>query len=750
MKINFQTIKFNKTYTKTKQKTNPISFQAMRCNEKNFEIKRLKDLHCPICGLLMLDDTQQKTFIEDVANKKGDALKNALEKYEDESVFIKNQNNNRKKTIYRPQKQQIVNILKELALKYPTLSLAELVRIKSQECLKSLIGKQFIIMNELKDYIYSVEIPDKEKKAFFNVLNEYRNRAQGISDTRFKRKSFINDIQSTIKNPTIKQQVTKIAIKIPTSDNAIDAFFVKYSDSNRSNAEIASKLIKQTTPSTEHLIPKSKQGPNKTNNYICDCEECNSSRGNILFDEWIKNKKDIQKGLQQYLADVQKALDFGELNPKYDSYIEEIIETISQISHGKIKLTVPPTNNDEKKKTILEKRNAEINNISRKMSELIGKILSLKQEITELKEHPQYENITQYSITQTKITELKAKENDLRKKLSIAQKEKEACMDILEKISQLEQELKDHTDKNSDKIKTQIQSLNKSHQLAQLEENNNRIMQINEELFEIEKQIGNLTEKLNTLKKLINENSEPDLSLENIETTIKELESIAKEIHLIENSIFDKELLEERLASIQRERKELEDENKAIINRGKIDPKDDTEYRKYCHFEELYEAAEEIGEYYTTGNRILAQKALEIAQIAQNEIRKKVLELAQIDEVKYFANLTRLSENEEEEIIIKIRLEEIDEILPELEKLYIEYNRISQNKTLDEIETLYRKIKLNKTTQQKIINISNLTTELQNLEDTLSYNQKILGKLRTKYRALSSEEYRKLISLIYY
>ena len=271
MKINFQTIKFNKTYTKTKQKTNPISFQAMRCNEKNFEIKRLKDLHCPICGLLMLDDTQQKTFIEDVANKKGDALKNALEKYEDESVFIKNQNNNRKKTIYRPQKQQIVNILKELALKYPTLSLAELVRIKSQECLKSLIGKQFIIMNELKDYIYSIEIPDEEKKAFFNVLNEYRNRAQGISDIRFKRKSFINDIQSTIKNPTIKQQVTKIAIKIPTSDNAIDAFFVKYSDSNRSNAEIASKLIKQTTPSTEHLIPKSKQGPNKTNNYICDC-----------------------------------------------------------------------------------------------------------------------------------------------------------------------------------------------------------------------------------------------------------------------------------------------------------------------------------------------------------------------------------------------------------------------------------------------------------------------------------------------
>ena len=92
MRVNFQTIKINTNYTKKQTKTNPISFGAFRCSEENFEIKKIPYLHCPICGLLMLKPEEQKTFVNDVASKKGEALKTALEKYEEEKLYIENKN----------------------------------------------------------------------------------------------------------------------------------------------------------------------------------------------------------------------------------------------------------------------------------------------------------------------------------------------------------------------------------------------------------------------------------------------------------------------------------------------------------------------------------------------------------------------------------------------------------------------------------------------------------------------------------
>ena len=191
MRINFQTIKINTNYTKKQTKTNPISFGAFRCGEGNFEIKKIPYLHCPICGLLMLKPEEQKTFVDDIAPKKGEALKTALEKYEDESIFVKDNSSNRRRTIYRSQKQEVVNILKQMALEYPDLSIAELVRLKAKTSLDELIKKQFIIFDEIKDYINDSALSKKEKTILYKILNNYKRNAKGETLTRFKRKSFI-------------------------------------------------------------------------------------------------------------------------------------------------------------------------------------------------------------------------------------------------------------------------------------------------------------------------------------------------------------------------------------------------------------------------------------------------------------------------------------------------------------------------------------------------------------------------------
>ena len=170
MRINFQAIKINTNYTKKQTKTNPISFGAFRCSEENFEIKKIPYLHCPICGLLMLKPEEQKTFVNDVASKKGKALKTALEKYEDASVFVKDNSSNRRKTIYREQKQEIVNILKQMALEYPDLTIAELVRLKAKTSLDELIKKQFVVFDEIENYINTSVTKEKEREISLRIL----------------------------------------------------------------------------------------------------------------------------------------------------------------------------------------------------------------------------------------------------------------------------------------------------------------------------------------------------------------------------------------------------------------------------------------------------------------------------------------------------------------------------------------------------------------------------------------------------
>ena len=140
--------KIKDTFTKTQP-----SFQGMKCSESNFRVKDIDYLHCPVSGLMMLNKNQQKAFISDVSGKKGEDLALALEKYEDETVFIKDEVKSKKRTIYRPQKQQIVNIIKDLARENPDLNLAQLVQLKANECLASLIAEQMEIVDELEAYI---------------------------------------------------------------------------------------------------------------------------------------------------------------------------------------------------------------------------------------------------------------------------------------------------------------------------------------------------------------------------------------------------------------------------------------------------------------------------------------------------------------------------------------------------------------------------------------------------------------------
>ncbi len=766
MKINFQIPKYNMHRYKCKNQinsnqnipiNNKINFGAFRCTENNFEVRNIPNLHCPVCGLLMLNDEEQMAFANDIASKKGQELKDALEKYEDETVFIKDPLNNRHRTIYRPQKQKIVDMLKELALKYPTLNIAELVRIAGESNLGELIEKQLIVFDEIENFIKNnPEINDEQKALILSALYKHKQDAIGKTNKKFKRKEFIDDITSLISNSEIKRQLSYIASKIPTSNKEISAFFVKYSDPSRTPKEIAGKLVIESVPSTEHLIPKSKQGTSRTDNYICDCASCNTAKGNILFEEWMEDKENLQEGLQRYLEDVQKALDKGDLNPKYKSYIKEIIETISRISKGKIKLTEPPSTNNKKLQDIFARREFEIEKISHKIGEMIEKIKILKREVSALEKNPQFENISQHQIVTEKIKKLKLQIQSLKEQLETNQNEKQQCLDALTKITELEMLLDNTTDEyQAAQIENEIQTLNKTLQLKKLSRYDYKITQLLTQIESLEAEIKNLNQKKEILEDMISSNLPTKQTLEELQTLISEMEEALSQIENLKDCIFDKPMLEERLSEIRQENERLEQENKTILERGEINTEDKDkqkeDYKEYKHYAELFEAAVQLEEYFKSKNSTIPPKsAFEISRMAQKEIESKLDELSKKSSVRYFINLNTLSDNQEEEQLILARLKEIEKTSEEIEKLNQTYREKYSNASFEETKQLYQKLKSEIETQEKIRKISEIRTELKNIQDTLSYNLKVLTILKKKYRALNDTDYQRLTSLLFY
>jgi 5-methylcytosine-specific restriction endonuclease McrA len=48
------------------------------------------------------------------------------------------------------------------------------------------------------------------------------------------------------------------------------------------------KALSQKEASVDHIIPKSKGGPNDPSNYLISCRKCNSDRGNTDIEIWVE------------------------------------------------------------------------------------------------------------------------------------------------------------------------------------------------------------------------------------------------------------------------------------------------------------------------------------------------------------------------------------------------------------------------------------------------------------------------------
>lgn len=283
-----------------------VSFTARdHCSTQNFKVKEIANLRCPACGLIMLTEDQISMYVRDVGTKKGQELVDTLEKYEDESVMTNKPSLDKTGFgIYRPIKKEIVDVYKRLALENPNEDLYGLTKIEAQRCIGELIAEQMEIIVEIEEYI-KANYFDEEQEALLKKVSEYTKQIKGESKDTFARKKFIYAMRNSVNTPEQKKEMEAIASKMPTSENDINSFFVKYAKAATNAKDIASKFVNQSIPTAEHIIPKAAGGKDRLSNYICDCGDCNSRRGHVDFYNWLQTLPEFEDRLQLYVNDVR-------------------------------------------------------------------------------------------------------------------------------------------------------------------------------------------------------------------------------------------------------------------------------------------------------------------------------------------------------------------------------------------------------------------------------------------------------------
>lgn len=711
-----------------------ISFKANGyCSTQSFEIKNLKNLRCPVCGLVMLSEDQIASFVNDVGNKKGQALIDTLEKYEDESVVTgKPSQDDTGLGIYRPYKKQVVNIYIDLAKKYPNLDLLGLTKLQAQKCIDELIEEQLIVINELKAFVEK-EYQGDAKKALNKKIKNYTDQIKGKKQDPFSRKKFIFDMKKGLDNEQAAK-MDEITTKMPTSENDINSFFVHYQRAENAK-EIAKKFVQQTRPTAEHVVPRAAGGADNLSNYFCDCEDCNSKRGTTTFYEWYKSIPSFADRLQDYLDTVRVAIDdemFEDSN--YDGYIENFVETILDVSEGEIILEVPEVKNPKKRETLLKIRNRQIANLRSKHGSLVSIRNQIQAEIEKLKSYEFFESTDMYRRNLEELSKIEQERKEIEGKLIALRPLIFQAKRELQEVQNVLANKKNSSKKGS----LQIECDKKQIIVVQLE---GQAKQLKEKDNELRKRVINL--RIQSRPVIIRED-ELTRKYEAIRVVKAKLDELSEKIAKL-GDIYSKEAsLTSKTALINDGIDELRAKNEIILNLDGFNPNDDSLYKQYIEQNELLKTGERMEWKKNTVNNALAAKFVEQAKKAT---RQEILRLEKSPYVQYFINQNILKTLLKEKEVNQIKLDEILETKKQVQQLQEQVEILCKGKTPDEIQREYDLLSSEKRVVFDIHNVKASLDRLARLNKIIETNEECFDKLQD-VGSLSNSQYAALISFV--
>lgn len=289
-------------------------------------------LTCICCGRTMIDPK----VIEDMRENHvfrcptKDAIK-ILEKYENNMHTVE---------------KSVFNLLKEQNNLYPDRSIQQhLIELKKTHEIK-LIQKQVGIFKLIDKYAEKIK-PELHDEIRTYLLDSFNTIKENGSD--FSRIKFIKGLESILQNypnTANKEKLIRLAGKLPTAYDDIDAFIVKYSKPKYTSENIAIRLLSYSMATIEHIHPQTPdttgkteaeavKGANHLYNYVPECMRCNSFRSNkpmvYQLEDYPEMFINAQKAFDRYI-------DFAEQGKLSKMYIIKLYKALRQESEGVLDL----------------------------------------------------------------------------------------------------------------------------------------------------------------------------------------------------------------------------------------------------------------------------------------------------------------------------------------------------------------------------------------------------------------------------
>ena len=311
-----------------------ISFTGFPCSTGNFRVKELEDMPCTCCGRPMMTNRQIDEFTELAGNASGENLNQILDEHMD---------------YFRAEEKAVVHYIQKQLKDMPDASLTTAISRKGADAAQILEDEQIDVIRRTS--AKSVEILgednavqgacDRALKLSFGITDNRAKNKKGVS--AFSRQGFLDNLVELEQKKGIAHsamhKILDVAVQLPESQKTIQKMITKYGYGSDDTA-FARRLIQKAVVTAEHIHPKSKGGPNATDNYMGECQECNGSRGNMDYDVWMRKYPNMPDNIQVNADAVTEEIIKGKIGGNYDDYPVDLQAAVKKETGGKVVITV--------------------------------------------------------------------------------------------------------------------------------------------------------------------------------------------------------------------------------------------------------------------------------------------------------------------------------------------------------------------------------------------------------------------------
>lgn len=310
-----------------------IAFKGFPCSTGNFRVKELEDMPCTCCGRPMMNNKQIDEFSNLAGNASGAKLNQILEDHMD---------------YFRAEEKAIVHHIQKQLADMPDASLTTAITRKGADAGVILRNEQIDVLKRTSEK--SQELLGKDN-AVQNACERALKTSFGVgADSRrekraavFNRVGFLSNLVALEEKKGIDHKamhkILDVAVQLPDSEKTIQKMLTNYAYGG-SDTKFARRLIQKAVVTAEHIHPKSKGGPNATNNYMGECQECNGSRGNMSYDEWMKQYPNMPDNIQVNADAVTEEIIKGKIGGNYDDYPVDMKAAVEKETEGKVVIKV--------------------------------------------------------------------------------------------------------------------------------------------------------------------------------------------------------------------------------------------------------------------------------------------------------------------------------------------------------------------------------------------------------------------------